>query len=296
MGIMSTNSPGKWQHVILWVAIVSYCVARIFQLYADRLPTLLIVVFHVVPPAVFAIVHGATLYRLKGMLVFVSSCLGVGALFESLSLRTGFPFGHYYFTAVMGPKLFQLPVLLVLAYLGIGYCAWVMSLLVCRYGSSRLTAARLFLVPALASFMMLAWDLSMEADWSTVDRAWVWRDGGAFYGVPLSNFFGWYLTAYVFYVAFALYCRNRPVHWPSSRSYRRAPIFLYGICAVGNLLVLRLPMAPPTVTDASGRQWITMDILTACALISLLVMMPMALIAWHRLKVEENHKMTDNSD
>jgi hypothetical protein len=29
-------------------------------------------------------------------------------------LRTGFPFGHYYFTDVMGPKIFQLPVLLLL--------------------------------------------------------------------------------------------------------------------------------------------------------------------------------------
>lgn len=289
---MSTTSAlAKWKHAILWAALLSYFVARIFQLYADRLPTLLIVVFHVVPPAVFAIVHGATLYRLKGMLVFVSSCLCVGALFESLSLRTGFPFGHYYFTTVMGPKLFQLPVLLLLAYLGMGYCSWVMSLLVCGRVSTPLTGGRLFLVPAAASFMMLAWDLSMEADWSTVDRAWVWRDGGAFYGVPLSNFFGWYLTTYVFYVAFALYCKNRLVDWPSSRSYWRAPIFLYGICAVGNLLILRLPMAPPTVTDASGRQWITMDILMAGAWISLLVMTPMALLAWHRLKLQENHRM-----
>jgi hypothetical protein len=90
MGIMSTNTPAKWQHVILWVVLLSYFVARIFQLYADRLPTLLIVVFHVVPPAVFAIAHGVTLYRLKGMLVFVSSCLCVGALFESLSLTNWF--------------------------------------------------------------------------------------------------------------------------------------------------------------------------------------------------------------
>jgi hypothetical protein len=192
----------------------------------------------------------------------------------------------------MGPKFLDLPILLVLAYLGIGYCSWVLSLLIlgCRYKSP--TGARVILLPALASFLMLAWDFSMEADWSTVDRAWIWRDGGPFYGVPLSNFFGWYLTAYFFYQAFALYCRAKPlVWWPSSRIYWRAPILLYGICAAGNLLILRLPMAPPAVTDASGRQWITMGILLTCARISLLVMAPMALLAWLRLRLQETNDM-----
>lgn|SRR5215469_14914082 len=223
-------------------------------------------------------------------------CLGVGALFESLSLRSGFPFGHYYFTTVMGPKLFQIPILLVLAYLGIGYCSWVLSVLISGSRSKPLAGPRLLLVPALASVIMLAWDLSMKADWSTVDRAWIWRDGGAFFGVPVSNFFGWYFTTYVFYVAFAFYCKAWPVlSCPSSRSYWRAPIVLYGICALGNLLIIRLPTAPPNVTDAAGRHWTTSNILTTCALISLLVMVPMAVLAWHRLEVQAANVGADNS-
>jgi len=196
----------------------------------------------------------------------------------------------------MGPKLFQIPILLVLAYLGIGYCSWVLSVLISGSRSKPLAGPRLFLVPALASVIMLAWDLSMEADWSTVDRAWIWRDGGAFFGVPVSNFFGWYFTTYVFYVAFAFYCKAWPVlSCPSSRSCWRAPIVLYGICALGNLLTIRLPMAPPTVTDAAGRHWTTSNILTTCALISLLVMVPMAVLAWHRLEVQAADMGADNS-
>jgi len=144
-------------------------------------------------------------------------------------------------------------------------------------------------MPIFASFVMLAWDLSMEADWSTIDRAWIWRDGGAFFGVPVSNFFGWYLTAFLFYQAFALYCRSRPlISPPLMRSYWRAAILFYGVCAIGNVLILRLPMAPPIVADASGKQWMTMDILGACVLTSLLVMFPMALLAWLRLIEQEN--------
>src|SRR5258708_40003095 len=39
----------------LWGMLLLYAIARISQLYADRLPTLLIVVLHVVPPALFAL-------------------------------------------------------------------------------------------------------------------------------------------------------------------------------------------------------------------------------------------------
>ncbi len=135
---------------------------------------------------------------------------------------------------------------------------------------------------------MLAWDLSMEAIWSTLDRAWIWRDGGSFYGVPVSNFLGWFFTAYLFYQAFALYCRANPVPQPPSpRSYWRLPILCYGVCAYGNLLIFRTGLFPTAVTDATGRTWLTMDILVVCTLVSVLAMGPMALLALHRLKVQE---------
>jgi hypothetical protein len=54
-------------------------------------------------PALFAVIHGARIYHSRGILVFATLCLGVGALFESMSLRTGFPFGYYRFTDLMGP-------------------------------------------------------------------------------------------------------------------------------------------------------------------------------------------------
>src|SRR5580704_9494462 len=273
------------QIVVLSVSLFVYALGRICQLYPDKVPALLIVILQVVPPAVFALVHGSILYRVKGMAVFTGFCLGVASISETLGLRTGFPFGHYHFTSLMGPKLLQMPVLLVLAYLGIGYCSWVLGLLILGYRRKPLTGAGVVALPLLASLIMLAWDLSMDAIWSTVDRAWIWRDGGIFFGVPVSNFLGWYFTAYLFYQAFALYCRFTPFRPPpASRSYWRASVLCYGVCAFGNLLIFREGLFPPAVTDASGRQWITMDILVACTLISILAMGPAALLAWRRLE------------
>jgi putative membrane protein len=278
----------KPMRILLWATLALYAGARICQLYADRLPTLLIVVLHVIPPAAFALVHGTILYRARGILVFTSLCLGVGALLEVLSLRTGLPFGSYYFTDVMGPKLAGLPILLVLAYLGMAYCSWVMSLLIT--GTRKpIRGLRTVMVPLLASFVMMAWDLSMEADWSTVDRAWIWRDGGPFFGVPLTNFLGWYLTAFLYFQGFAFYCRFKaPLASPVPRMVWRAAIFLYAICALGNLLILRRPMAAPIVFDPSGKPWITAHILAADAFVSIFLMGLIVLLAWRGLQEAKN--------
>jgi len=274
-----------WRAWFVWGTLLVYALARVCQLYADRLPTLLIAVLHVVPPALFALVHGSLLYRWRGIAVFAVFCLGFGTLAELVSLRTGFPFGHYYFTDVMGPKIFQLPLLLALAYLGIGYVAWILALVILGYADEPINGTRVLILPLLASLIMLAWDLSMDPSWSMLDRAWIWQDGGRYFGVPVSNFFGWFFTAYVYYQAFALYCRANPIPAGPSRQALWLPaILFYAVCGLGNVLILKQPMAPPVVTDAAGRRWLTADILGNCVLVSLVVMVPLALLAWLRAR------------
>jgi len=267
---------------LLVLMLLLYVAARIFQIDADRLPVLLVVAFHVLPPAVFALIHGASTYRLRGILVFMLFSLGSATLFESLSLRTGFPFGHYYFTGVMGPKVFQLPVLLALAYVGMGYLSWVVGLLILGYQKSPLLGRRIVVLPLLASFVMVAWDLSMDPVWANLYGAWVWRDGGSYLGVPMSNFLGWYLTVYICYQGFAFYLRGRTVV-PQPSSHWHLPVLFYGVCAAGNLLIAAEPAMPSVVTDRSGRQWMASHIIAGCIVVSIFVMGAFALAAWLRL-------------
>ncbi len=275
----------RWRAYFMWGTLLVYVVARGCQLYADRLPALLIVLLHVLPPALFALVHGSYICRARGILIFAAFCLGFGTLAESVSLRTALPFGHYYFTDVMGPKIFQLPVLLALAYLGIGYVAWILALVILGYTDKPIDGTRVVLLPLLASLIMVAWDLSIEPSWSTLDRAWIWLDGGRYFGVPVSNFFGWLLTSYIYYQAFALYCRANPIPTvPSGQRLWLPAILFYAVCGLGNALILKLPMAPPVVTDAAGKRWLTADILSNCVLVSLLVMAPLALLAWFKAR------------
>src|SRR5215471_10038548 len=42
-------------------------------------------------------------------------------------------------------------------------------------------------LPIVAAFVMTQWDLVIDPPESTISKAWIWHDGGADFGVPLSN-------------------------------------------------------------------------------------------------------------
>ena len=81
--------------------------------------------------------------------------------------------------------------------IGMGYLAWTLASLIVGPDAP-------FLVrPALAAFIMVVWDFAEDPIWSNFVGAWVWHDGGAYFGVPASNFFGWYLTVFLIFLWFA---------------------------------------------------------------------------------------------
>ncbi|MGH6864721.1 MAG: carotenoid biosynthesis protein [Methyloceanibacter sp.] len=88
-----------------------------------------------------------------------------------------------------------MPLLVGPAYLGVGYLAWVvLSMIIVGEVRDRGSA---FAAPLAATFIMVLWDLSMNPTASTVQKMWIWERGGGFFGVPLTNYLGWFLTAYV---------------------------------------------------------------------------------------------------
>jgi len=274
----STNS------VALWALLILYAVARVLQVFPGKVPMPAVVALHVLPPIAFALIHGAKFYRARGILIFFAICLVVGNIIENVGVRTGFPFGHYYFADLMGPKLFAVPIQLGLAYLGMAYLSWTLARLILGNLQSPLVGSRTVTLPLVAAFIMVAWDFSQDPVWSTILHLWIWQQGGAYFGVPVSNFLGWYLTVYVFYQLFALYLRGRPISLaPLPPSYWNAAVLFYAVSAAGNIL-LAIPRAGlPVVSDPTGAQWRVGDITATCALVSIFTMGAFALLAWVRL-------------
>ncbi len=46
----------------------------------------------------------------------------------------------------------------------------------------------------LASLILASWDLALDPAMSYATNYWVWGEAGPYYGMPLLNLFGWYVT------------------------------------------------------------------------------------------------------
>ena len=284
------NHPAALPHsarttLILCVILAAYACARILEIAPTSVPRIAVVALDVLSALAFALVDGARNYRLRGILVFAGICIVVGNITENLSIPTGFPFGHYYFAELMGPKLFQVPVLLGLAYIGMAYVSLILACLIVGKSAPPAATSRLLPVPLVASFIMVAWDLAQDPVWATALHGWVWRDGGPWFGVPVSNYLGWYGTVFVVYLLFAIYMRRGSAQVVPAHG--RAAILFYALCAAGNVGQIFSRPNLAVVQDPTGHAWRVADITAASALVSIFGMGAFAVVAWIRLNQQQ---------
>jgi len=240
-------------------------------------------------PMAFALFHGTRHYGWRDMLAFAVICLVVSNAFENLSIVSGFPFGHYHYSEKLGPKLFLVPLLIGPAYLGMGYLSWTLARLI--LGGARPVADRVLALPALAGFVMVSWDLTFDPVASTLARSWIWHDGGAYFGVPVSNFLGWYLTVYLFFQLFALYRSGSTAGAPrvvGPDAYAPGAwwpaLAMYAATALRPVMTLLfLPAGPVTVTDPAGVVWDVAALYGVVALAGIFTMGAFSLLALLRL-------------
>ncbi|GGE34986.1 hypothetical protein GCM10011391_12080 [Pullulanibacillus camelliae] len=202
---MHQNSPGRFTYSPLrWAIIVLFIICSIAT---DFIPGLTGMVFSLISTlSVFAlaILHGKERYGFKSIIIFLIMTWVISNGLEGLSIQTGFPFGHYYYT-VQSFNIWHVPFIIMPAYFGMGYMAWTLSQVLNGQFGRKLKGIYLFLVPFVASFIMVMWDVVMDPIQSTINKSWIWRNGGHYFGVPISNYLGWFFVVYVFFQLFALY-------------------------------------------------------------------------------------------
>jgi uncharacterized membrane protein len=166
------------------------------------------------------------------------------------------------------------PLLIGPTYLGVGYLSWVLATIlvgdVRRDASLPATAA----TPLIAAFIMVLWDLNLDPGAATLGKWWIWQQGGGFFGVPLSNYLGWFFTVYIFMQFFALYLRARgPVpEVAQPKSYFAQAIVMYAVIALLFSIEFAVKGSGEVVTDATGAAWRVGDIRETAAITSLLTM------------------------
>jgi len=115
-------------------------------------------------------------------LVFVAV---TGFAIEALGVRFGFPFGRYEYSSVLQPQVLRVPLVLICAWVVITAYAW--QAVSRRFASVAMRAA-------VGGAWMMALDLLIDPVATNAMSYWRWLDHGAYYGVPLSNFAGWFLV------------------------------------------------------------------------------------------------------
>lgn len=108
---------------------------------------------------------------------------------ETVGVLTGFPYGHFIYTDLFAFKLFETtPIIVPFGWIPIVVGAYS---LVQKFGFN--SAKKSYLV-----FIALILLTDAIVDPGAVKLGmWAYRDGGVYYGVPLSNFLGWILSGTV---------------------------------------------------------------------------------------------------
>ena len=127
----------------------------------------------------------------------LAACYAISLTSELLGTTVGLPFGPYHYTDGLGIKWFaHVPVLIPLSWFFMALPSWILA--------RRLAPAALRARPVgralgilCGSLVLLAWDLALDPAMSGVTKYWVWGSSGPYYGMPLLNLAGWYVTGLV---------------------------------------------------------------------------------------------------
>lgn len=168
----------------------------------------------------------------RGLALFVLTFAGSLA-FESLNLITGgWIFGSLQYTSKLGVKLFDLvPLLIPLTWFTVGYLSLCIARRIVKPWPC--TFWQRVRLAAIAGAIMTSWDLGLDP--VMVARGhWLWLHPGLYFGIPLHNYAGWWLTAFCFYLAWLWSTKTGPADsmFDGSRHYRLLAPTAYAITCV----------------------------------------------------------------
>jgi uncharacterized membrane protein len=179
-------------------------------------------------------------------LVGSAGALGFGA--ELLGVATGRPFGHYTYSAKLGPRVRGVPLAAAAAWAMMARPAWVVANLAA--GRRRRRALRV----ALAAGALTAWDVFLDPRMAR-EGYWSWPAGGRYEGIPASNFAGWLVTGTgVFALWAALDGDDDPPGGPPDRDDGALALYVWTWAGemFANLVIWRRPQVAVAGGAAMG--------------------------------------------
>jgi uncharacterized membrane protein len=187
--------------------------------------------------------------RKKWLLVFCSVYIAT-LVIEICGTLTGFPFGCYRFSALLGPRWFNLvPISIPISWFCISLSSYGISTLV--FGEHKQRWIRIF----AGVILSLNIDLSLDPAMSHLLPFWEWFHSGPYYGIPIQNYAGWFLTVISIMIIYEIAQVNK---WINELS----PWFLIAFYGANVLAPLGIVLL--------GRLWIAVFLTIFFSVISLI--------------------------
>jgi putative membrane protein len=183
----------------------------------------------------FAVQHGSQNLGWKRTLLLLLLTFTISLLFESVGVATGKIYGGYYYTDKLGYKFLGLvPLLIPVAWFMMTYPSYVIANRVVPAFKS--TWIWRVVVAAIGAVVMTAWDLVMDPMMVAGDH-WVWEEPGAYFGIPIQNYLGWFVTTFVTFWLFLTLARIHPEQQDrSADSFKQLAVWSYAIVGVSTIL------------------------------------------------------------
>lgn len=107
---------------------------------------------------------------------------------EAIGITTGLPYGEFYYSDWMGIKIFGLvPWSVAFAFAPLIFGSLSISVKLVRDWKLQIV---------LSAIILVLVDMVLDPA-AVVLSIWVWLTPGPYYGIPLTNYTGWFLTAFI---------------------------------------------------------------------------------------------------
>ena len=142
-----------------------------------------------------SLIHAYVTRGSRFIFIFAAVVLPLTFIAEVIGVHTGRPFGDYSYSPQLGWAVWDVPLLIPLAWFMMMYPCWLIATAMHKKPAVQV---------GIAAWLMATWDLFLDPQMVN-EGFWVWHtDNGPTKQIPLSNFFGWLLTAAILFTVLSV--------------------------------------------------------------------------------------------
>jgi putative membrane protein len=172
-------------------------------------------------------------------LVVVGTVFGWVA--EQLGASYGWLFGSYHYTAVLGPRLGVVPIVIPLMWFALGYAGYIIANLIVWQTpvDGRAPLVHDILMALVGATVVTCYDLGVDPYMVYVLKAWIMTlEDGAWFGETVQGFAGWMIVAFAILLTFRRVARPVAPATPAVGARHVAvPLLLYAGLMVFQVLL-----------------------------------------------------------